>query len=147
VYKFDIEEYVLRPTETGPSANSRQCPPAVHLSDLVSLFTVLVTRILQHEDIPSGEQGYYFGFNHRSPFWAMLDRIAVALHKRGLVPTSETKSYPSHKSGADSLGFPEQFISAMCMSSGDLVAVNGYKLGWQPKWDEKRYLDHMDEEV
>jgi hypothetical protein len=32
-------------------------------------------------------------------------------------------------------------------TSGDMVAVNAYKIGWKPKWDEKRFLECMDDEV
>ena len=32
-------------------------------------------------------------------------------------------------------------------SSGELVAVNPYKLGWQPRWDEERFLNSMNDEV
>ena len=28
-----------------------------------------------------------------------------------------------------------------------MIPVNAYKLGWQPKWDEKRFLDGLDDEV
>lgn len=28
-----------------------------------------------------------------------------------------------------------------------MVAVNAYKIGWKPKWDEKRFLECMDDEV
>lgn len=31
--------------------------------------------------------------------------------------------------------------------SGDMVAVNAYRIGWKPKWDEKRSLECMDDEV
>jgi hypothetical protein len=31
--------------------------------------------------------------------------------------------------------------------SGQIVPVNAYKIGWQPKWDEERYLGSMDDEV
>ena len=31
--------------------------------------------------------------------------------------------------------------------SGDLVAVNAYKLGWQPKWDQERFLNSIDDEI
>lgn len=31
--------------------------------------------------------------------------------------------------------------------SGDLVAVNPFQLGWQPRWDQKRFLDSMDDEI
>ena len=28
-----------------------------------------------------------------------------------------------------------------------MVAVNAYKIGWKPKWDENRSLECMDDEV
>lgn len=31
--------------------------------------------------------------------------------------------------------------------SGEIVPVNAYKLGWQPKWDQERMLASMDDEV
>lgn len=31
--------------------------------------------------------------------------------------------------------------------SGDLVPVNGPRIGWQPKWDEKQYLESLDQEI
>lgn len=31
--------------------------------------------------------------------------------------------------------------------SGQVVAVNAYSIGWRPKWDEKRFLENMDDEV
>ena len=33
------------------------------------------------------------------------------------------------------------------LHSGELVPVNAYRLGWQPKWDEARFLASMDDEV
>ncbi|KAE9369113.1 hypothetical protein N431DRAFT_469047 [Stipitochalara longipes BDJ] len=59
-------------------------PPAVHISDLVALYTLLVQKILQKEPIPSGEKGYYFAIAHRAPWWDVLERLAEALHARGL---------------------------------------------------------------
>ena len=31
--------------------------------------------------------------------------------------------------------------------SGGLQPINAYRLGWQPKWDEKMFLNRADEEV
>ena len=31
--------------------------------------------------------------------------------------------------------------------SGDIVPVNAHKLGWKPEWDEKRFLESLDDEV
>ena len=35
----------------------------------------------------------------------------------------------------------------MCYVSGDLIAINAYKLGWKPQWDEQRFLDGIGQEV
>ncbi|KAF2181555.1 NAD(P)-binding protein [Zopfia rhizophila CBS 207.26] len=131
VYKFDVEGR----------------PPAVHISDLVSLYALLTTKILQKEPMPSGEQGHYFGFNHRSPYWAVMDRIATSLHARGLVADASVKTWPSYKMAAEAMSLPELYIRAMCTSTGDLVPVNAYKIGWQPEWTEERYLADIDAEV
>lgn len=31
--------------------------------------------------------------------------------------------------------------------SGDIIAVNAYRLGWKPAWTEERFLENMDEEI
>jgi hypothetical protein len=119
----------------------------VHISDLVALYALIVTKILQEEPIPSGPTGTYFGFAHRSPSYALMERIAVALHVRGLVTDASVKTWPSYKAAAEALALPELYIKPMCMSSGDLISVNPYSIGWQPEWDEKRYLAEIDAEV
>jgi len=124
-----------------------QRPPAVHISDLISLYALLTTKILQKSPIPSGEKGHYFAFNHRAPAWALMDRIATALYSRGLVSTSDVKTWPSYKVAAKDLHLPETYIQAMCCSTGDLEPVNAYELGWQPEWSEERYLASIDDEV
>jgi hypothetical protein len=124
-----------------------QRPPAVHISDLVALYALLTTKILQNEPIPSGEKGHYFAFTHRAPFWALMDRIATALHTRGLIPSTEVKTWESYDVAAKSLNLPRAYVQAMCCSSGDQVPVNGYELGWKPEWNEERFLANVDTEV
>ncbi|KAF2251858.1 NAD(P)-binding protein [Trematosphaeria pertusa] len=131
VYKFDKDGH----------------PPAAHISDLIELYALLVEKILQKERIPSGEEGYYFAMAHRTPWWAAMDRIAQSLHARGLVAESKPSIWPSDKMAADYLGFPVLYVRAMGTSSGDLVPVNAYRLGWKPKWDEEQFLASIDDEV
>jgi hypothetical protein len=119
----------------------------VHISDLVSLYALLTTKMLQKKSIPSGSHGYYFAFTHRSPYWAVMDRIAVALHARGLIPDASVKTWPSYKMAAEAMQLPELYLSGMCMSAGDPVPVNPYKIGWQPEWTEERFLELIDAEV
>jgi hypothetical protein len=33
------------------------------------------------------------------------------------------------------------------INSGDMVPVNAPRLGWQPKWNEERFLENIDAEV
>ncbi|KIX01887.1 uncharacterized protein Z518_07826 [Rhinocladiella mackenziei CBS 650.93] len=131
VYKFDKEGI----------------PPAVHISDLTALYALLVDKILQNEPIPSGKEGYYFATAHRASWWDVLQGLANGLYARGLVGEPELRIWPSDRTAAERLEFPVPYVRAMCTSSGDIVAENAYRLGWQPKWDEKRYLESMDDEI
>ncbi|KAJ0278986.1 hypothetical protein COL940_006960 [Colletotrichum noveboracense] len=116
-------------------------------ADLVELYRLLTENILLGKPIPSGREGYYFATVHRVPWWDVMDRIAVAMHARGLVDEPTTKVWPSYDVAADTLGFPRLYIRAMGTSNGELVAVNGYKLGWQPKWTQEMFLESIDDEV
>ncbi|KAI1392961.1 NAD(P)-binding protein [Hypoxylon trugodes] len=122
-------------------------PPATHISDLAALYALLVEKVTHKEPIPSGEKGYYFATVHKCPWWEVMDGIAKSMHERGLVAEPKAQLWPSYELAADQLGFPRRFIRAMATSSGDLVPVNSYNLGWQPKWDQERFLNSLDEEV
>jgi len=114
---------------------------------LVSFYVVLTTKYLQNEPIPSGEKGRYFAFNHRMPYVPLLNGIASALYSRGLIETQEVKIWPSYEVAAKSLVVPMAHVKAMCCSTGDLVPVKGFDIGWQPKWTEERFLTIIDDEV
>ncbi|KAF2447201.1 NAD(P)-binding protein [Karstenula rhodostoma CBS 690.94] len=131
VHKFDVDGH----------------PPATHISDLVALYGILVDKILQNEDIPSGKNGYYFAMAHRAPWWAYMQAIAKSLHARGLVADAELEIWPSDEAAAKALQFPAQFIRAMGTASGGLEPVNPRRLGWQPVWNEKAFLESADGEV
>lgn len=45
-----------------------------------------------------------------------MDRIAEAMHARGLVDESEAKIWPSYEMAAKSVGYPLEYIHAMGMS-------------------------------
>ncbi|KAH8898668.1 NAD(P)-binding protein [Thozetella sp. PMI_491] len=122
-------------------------PPAAHISDVVELYALIAEKALQKESIPSGKEGYYFAMVHRSPWWATMEKIAQSLYARGLVTEPKAETWPSYEKAAENLGWPSLYIRAMGTSSGELIPVNGGKIGWQPKWDEKRYLESLDDEV
>ncbi|KAF2238758.1 hypothetical protein EV356DRAFT_528666 [Viridothelium virens] len=122
-------------------------PHSVHISDLVAFYVLLTEKILQKEPIPSGEKGYYFPISHRTHWWAVMERLAKALHARGLVMEPKPEVWPSDDIAAEYLGFQRRHIRAIGTSSGQLVPVNAYRLGWQPKWDEETFLASLDDEI
>ncbi|KAI1137283.1 NAD(P)-binding protein [Hypoxylon sp. FL0543] len=122
-------------------------PPMVHVSDLVAFYTLLVEKILRKEQIPSGEQGYYFGFAHWASWWDVTQRLADALYARGLVAEPKVEVWPSWEEAADHLGLPRPHVRSIGTPTGKLVPVNAYRLGWQPKWDQERFVGSVDDEV
>lgn len=38
-------------------------------------------------------------------------------------------------------------INKLTAGSGHLIPENALKLGWKPKWDERRFLDSLDDEI
>ncbi|KAM0229278.1 hypothetical protein ACHAP5_011702 [Fusarium lateritium] len=132
VYKFDNDSYVA----------------AVHIDDLKDLYVLLVNKVVNQEPVAVDNDRYFFGVAHREHWWKVMDRLAEGLYTRGLVTEPTPKIWPNYDMAAESLGFPRRFIVPMCMSNGDLVPVNGDKLGWKPKWDsEEKLLDLLDQEI
>ncbi|RSM08477.1 hypothetical protein CDV31_008114 [Fusarium ambrosium] len=131
VYKFEVDA----------------SPAAVHISDLTSLYLLLLEKILRGEPVPTGENGYYFALAHRAPWWKVMDGLAEGLYSRGLVTEPKVQVWPSYDEAADTMGFPRLYMQAIGTSSGHLISKNPLKLGWKPKWDEKRFLDSLNEEV
>lgn len=78
-----------------------------------ALYVLLIEKVLQGEQVPSGEEGYYFAMAHRAPWWKIMSAIAKSLHSRGLVSNPEPQIWPSYDTAADSLGYPRAYIRGM----------------------------------
>ena len=78
--------------------------PAVHISDLMTLYALLLERILRKQPLPVGEDGYYFAVAHHFRWWDALDRLAAVLHARGLVVEPTTQVWRSDEIAAEALG-------------------------------------------
>lgn len=87
-----------------------QTMPAVHVSDLMKFYTLLVEKISDGEDLPNGENGYYFPVAHQFGWWETLDRLASSMHARGLVKDAVVRTWPSDEVAAESLGLPVPFM-------------------------------------
>ncbi|KAI0911677.1 hypothetical protein F4823DRAFT_281942 [Ustulina deusta] len=120
---------------------------AVHISDLAEYYLLFLEKILQGEKLPSGELGYYFSVAHEVGWWAIAQALAIALHNRGLVTEPTAKIWPSEDMAAEALGLPRQFVRLMHTARVTIDYKNRYPLGWQPRWDQQRFLASMDDEV
>lgn len=77
-----------------------------------------------------------------------MDLIAKAMYARGLVNQPNAETWHSYEQAADENGFPREYVRAMGTWSGDtLVAEKPYELGWEPHWNEKKYLESIDQQV
>ena len=70
-------------------------------------------KILQREDIPSDQDGTYFGLAHKVSWWKIKKLIAQNLYERGLVDDPKPRVWPSYEQAADELGFPRAYIRGM----------------------------------
>ncbi|KAF2794396.1 NAD(P)-binding protein [Melanomma pulvis-pyrius CBS 109.77] len=120
---------------------------AIHISDLTAFYRQLVKKILRKETLPSGKEGYYFALAHDFNWLEALDQMAVSLKSRGLLDSSKTQIWPSDEVAGASLKFPAQYVQALWNSGAKAIAENKHKLGWVPAWDEKKFLESMDEEI
>jgi len=80
---------------------------------LATFYALLIEKILQKEPIPSGEKGYYFAMAHRAHWWDVMQRLAEALHSRGLMAEPKAAIWPSDETAAEYLGFPRLYVRAM----------------------------------
>ena len=85
----------------------------VHITDLTALYRLIVEKILLKETLPSGTEGYYFALAHNVQWWESLDRLAIALHARGLIDDAETSTWPNYEAAAEALGIPLQFVQLL----------------------------------
>lgn len=84
--------------------------PAVHVSDLMALYARLLEKIVQNDAPAGGENGYYFAVAHEIHWWPTLDRMAAALHSRGLVQQRSTQMWPNDEEAAEAYGLPGLFV-------------------------------------
>ncbi|KAF2019626.1 NAD(P)-binding protein [Aaosphaeria arxii CBS 175.79] len=120
---------------------------ASHISDLVSLYTLLVSKIIAREDIPRGKEGYYFALAHRIEGWEVAESLSGAAKARGLIADSTVEVWESDASAAEAMGVPEMFVQVLWNSGDEMIARRPFSLGWSPKWDRKRFIDNIDDEI
>ncbi|KAJ5491645.1 hypothetical protein N7539_003212 [Penicillium diatomitis] len=118
-----------------------------HISDLTTFYIQIVEAVLQKRALPAGTSGYYFTVSHSARWWEILDRLAIAMHNRGLVDEPTAKTWPDDAFAAEALDLPVNLTLTMWDSSPKVSCLNKDLIGWKPVWDRERLLESLDEEI
>ncbi|KAJ5449578.1 uncharacterized protein N7458_006027 [Penicillium daleae] len=138
VYRFEKDRIYSSPSQEVV---------LTHISDLTTFYAQLTEAILQKRALPAGMSGYYFTVSHSVRWWDILDRLAEAMHARGLVDGPTTRVWPSDSFAAEALGVPVKFARSIWDSSPKVVCLNKDLIGWKPVWNRERLLQSIDQEI
>jgi nucleoside-diphosphate-sugar epimerase len=64
---------------------------AVHIQDLAPLYELLLVKVLQGEDVPSGKQGIFFSETGDFTWMQLAQGLANELHRQGILKTADVK--------------------------------------------------------
>jgi nucleoside-diphosphate-sugar epimerase len=64
---------------------------AVHIQDLAPLYELLLVKVLQVEDVPSGKQGIFFSETGDFTWMQLAQGLANELHRQGILKTADVK--------------------------------------------------------
>ncbi|PIB01679.1 hypothetical protein CB0940_01250 [Cercospora beticola] len=124
--------------------------PVCHISDTVSLYSHILTKILNGEDPPHGKNGYYLASTGPVAWEKIYAAIASALFAKGVI--ADEKLRPIDQGAIDrivtALGVDNK-SSALSKISGNCTYTprRGETTGWKPKFAPAHILESMDEEV
>ncbi|KAH8647953.1 hypothetical protein BX600DRAFT_518354 [Xylariales sp. PMI_506] len=121
--------------------------PATHVSDLAAFYLRLAEGLNRGDELPSCDKGFYYPVADAARWWNILDRMAVALHSRGLVQEPNVHTWPSDEVAAKSLGLPVQFIHIVWNGGAKVSFSMENRVGWKPEWNAESLLQSMDDEV
>ncbi|KAH7155968.1 NAD dependent epimerase/dehydratase family protein [Dactylonectria macrodidyma] len=104
----------------------------VHVEDLAMLFVVMLGRVLEGVDIPSGEAGIYFSETGTHTHLELAQKLSKAGKAMGLLKTEAVKKIHLQEA-ADMWSGGVAFHAELAYGSNARTkAVLGRKLGWVP---------------
>lgn len=72
--------------------NDIQIWPVCHISDTVSLYSHILTKILNEEDPPHGKNGYYLASTGTVAWEKLYAAVASALFAKGIIADEKLRS-------------------------------------------------------
>ncbi|OGM46626.1 NAD dependent epimerase/dehydratase family protein [Aspergillus bombycis] len=108
----------------------------VHIADLVTLFELVLVKVLKGENVPYGAQGLLFAETGRHTWMDVSRGIAAAGSELGLLATDEVRGVSLPEAAAWAANGSEQVRELGFASNARSSATLSRALGWQPQKTE-----------
>jgi len=119
----------------------------VHIADLVTLYTLLVSKIVAGEALPSGEQGILFSATGRYTWGEAAEYIGKALFDLGAIKTPEVR-HISLEEAAEKWSGGQLLLAELGFASNSrTTSVVGRELGWNPVKTEADFKSSFQEDA
>ncbi|KAF4628389.1 hypothetical protein G7Y89_g9763 [Cudoniella acicularis] len=105
----------------------------VHIADLAKLYEILLTKILNGEEVPSGEKGIIFSSSGRYSWAELSHGVADALFTLGAIKTRDVKSLTLEEAAEKWAGGLVFHAELGFASNSRTDSVVSRQLGWKPQ--------------
>ncbi|RSL65929.1 hypothetical protein CEP54_003962 [Fusarium duplospermum] len=108
----------------------------VHIADLAELYKVMILRILQDEDVPSGREGLFFtetGYHNWFDVAKIIGEVGVS---RGVLKSADPRSITVEEAAQrwNESTNGDEHITKLCFCMRNKTLPNkAYELGWKPE--------------
>ncbi|KAL2021455.1 hypothetical protein VTK56DRAFT_7208 [Thermocarpiscus australiensis] len=123
--------------------------PVCHNHDNAALYLSILQHILLDDDIPHGKNGHYLASSGSIAWDDLYEAMAKALFQRGVVEdeTVVMADDPALEKMAEGLNCPKELVRLELGGKCTFTAINGFLLGWKPKYPAEHILQAADAEV
>ncbi|KAL3465083.1 hypothetical protein BJX64DRAFT_253741 [Aspergillus heterothallicus] len=106
----------------------------IHIQDAAAVYELVLRRVLEGQDLPSGEDGIIFVENGQHSWNEAGEAIAKAGKELGVLDTEQVKRLTLEEA-AKTLGIEDiNYVEVAYASTSRVSAETARSLGWQPKW-------------
>lgn len=116
----------------------------VHVHDLGRFYSLLLSKLLAKETIPTGRKGYYFCENG-THYWSQVSEIiAKVLKKNNAIENTEVAQLePKEVEKLCGFDFAPWLWGTNSYSKAELAR----KLGWSPEYEDKTFFEDVEEQT
>ncbi|EWG55085.1 hypothetical protein FVEG_13135 [Fusarium verticillioides 7600] len=116
-----------------------------HVEDIAALYTLILTKIVEDEDVAFGKEGFFFA-NHGKQSWLDIAKeIARVGHQRGRLAAEPESGELKEVSKAWFDGDEHLTELGLC-SRSETISDRSRELGWEPVKDDSKWIETVTEE-